>query len=368
MPLAKTLAALDVLSDGRVIAGVGPGSSERDYDAVGVPFEERWERFDEAVAILRSLLRDEPPPETRRHYALPGSPLAPARRRPGGVPVWIGSWGSAAGLRRVARLGDGWLASAYNTTPDGFRAAKQSLSEQLDARGKDPDRFPNALATMWTWISEDARDADRVLREVLAPMLRRDPDSLSDQLCVGPAAHCAELLSRYAEAGCDRVYSGHSATSRGRSSSQRRPCSPPLRRESGRPNASVRTKAVAAVRGHSRTRPRPALHRLAPALHRKQPRDRPPKGRNGSRFRTKGAAPNAVGAKCLRQHEGRARRERSKRPLIRQRRGSRLRRRASDCDGRRERPGFGWAACRDGLPGTDRRPASILRGVSWPKP
>src|SRR6478609_6814909 len=185
MSLAKTLAALDVLSDGRVVAGVGPGSSERDYDAVGVPFEERWERFDEAVAVLRSLVRGEPPPETRHHYSLPGSPLAPAPRRPGGIPVWIGSWGSAAGLRRVARLGDGWLASAYNTTPDGFRAAKQSLSEQLDARGKDPDR---------------------VLREVLAPLLRRDPDSLGDQLCVGPAAHCAELLSRYAEAGCERVY------------------------------------------------------------------------------------------------------------------------------------------------------------------
>jgi len=206
VPLAKALAALDVLSDGRVIAGVGPGSSERDYTAVGVPFEERWERFDEAVAILRSLLRDEPPPQTRRHFALPDLPLAPAPRRPGGVPVWIGSWGSAAGLRRVARLGDGWLASAYNTTPDGFSAAKRSLSEQLDACGKDPDRFPNALATMWTWISEDARDTDRVLREVLAPMLRRDPDLLSDQLCVGPAAHCAELLARYAEAGCERVY------------------------------------------------------------------------------------------------------------------------------------------------------------------
>ena len=41
---------------------------------------------------------------------------------------------------------------------------------------------------------------------VLAPMLRRDPDSLSDRLCVGPAAHCAELLLRYAQAGCDRVY------------------------------------------------------------------------------------------------------------------------------------------------------------------
>src|SRR3954452_20622704 len=202
VPLAKTFAALDVLSDGRVIAGVGPGSSERDYDAVGVPFEERWERFDEAVAILRSLLRDEPPPQTRRHYPLPGSPLAPAPRRPGGVPLWIGSWGSPAGLRRVARLGDGWLASAYNTTPDAFRTARESLAQQLAASGRDPGRFPNALATMWTWITEDAGDEDRVLRDVLGPMLKRDPDALRDQLCIGPAEKCAELLSRYAQAGC----------------------------------------------------------------------------------------------------------------------------------------------------------------------
>jgi len=192
--LAKALAALDVLSGGRVAAGIGPGSSQRDYDAVGVPFEERWKRFDEAAARLRSLLQDEPPL------------LEPVPRRPGGIPLWIGSWGSPAGLRRVARLGDGWLASAYNTTPDDFMAAKQSLSEQLVARGKDPARFPNALATMWTWITEDARDADRVLREVLAPVLRREPDALRDQLCIGPAARCAELLSRYEQAGCERVY------------------------------------------------------------------------------------------------------------------------------------------------------------------
>jgi alkanesulfonate monooxygenase SsuD/methylene tetrahydromethanopterin reductase-like flavin-dependent oxidoreductase (luciferase family) len=206
VPLAKTLAALDLLSDGRVTAGVGPGSAQRDYDAVGVPYEERWERFDEAVAILRSLLRGDPPPETRRHYPLPDSQLAPAPRRPGGIPLWIGSWGSKAGLRRVARLGDGWLASAYNTTPDGFKAAKQSLSEQLHAHGREPDRFPNALATMWTWVTEDARDRDRVLREILAPMLKREPDALRDQLCIGPAEQCAELLSRYAQAGCERVY------------------------------------------------------------------------------------------------------------------------------------------------------------------
>src|SRR5688572_6221790 len=102
VPLAKALAALDVLSGGRVIAGVGPGSSERDYEAVGVRFEERWQRFDKAVVTLRALLR--------------GDSLAPAPRR--AIPLWIGSWGSKAGLARVVRLGDGWLASAYNTTPE----------------------------------------------------------------------------------------------------------------------------------------------------------------------------------------------------------------------------------------------------------
>src|SRR5204863_393510 len=53
VPLAKTLAALDVLSGGRLIAGVGPGSSRLDYDAVGAPFDERWPRFEQAVRALR---------------------------------------------------------------------------------------------------------------------------------------------------------------------------------------------------------------------------------------------------------------------------------------------------------------------------
>src|SRR3954469_12852795 len=98
VPLAKTLAALDLLSDGRLIAGVGPGSSERDYDAVGVRFEERWGRFDEAVATLWALLDGQvPPPENRDYYSAPAEPLAP---RPSGIPLWIGSWGSKAGLRR----------------------------------------------------------------------------------------------------------------------------------------------------------------------------------------------------------------------------------------------------------------------------
>jgi alkanesulfonate monooxygenase SsuD/methylene tetrahydromethanopterin reductase-like flavin-dependent oxidoreductase (luciferase family) len=170
VPLAKALVAIDLLSEGRVLAGVGPGSSERDYEMVGIPFDERWKRFDEALPVLRAEL--------------------------GGIPLWIGSWGSRAGLARVARMGDGWLASAYNTTPERFAAARAAL----------PEGFPNALATMWTWVSRTQAEGDRVLADVLAPMLRRDRDTLRTQVCVGPAGHCAELLARYAEAGCRRVY------------------------------------------------------------------------------------------------------------------------------------------------------------------
>ena len=204
--LAKTLTAIDVLSDGRLIAGIGPGSSSRDYEALGIPFDERWARFDEVIAVLRALLRGEPPPKEAHYYRLPADvELAPPPQREEGIPLWIGSWGSKAGLRRVARAGDGWLASAYNTTPEGFAEARALLAGEAAARGRDED-IPNALATMWTWVAEDAAEGDRVLNDVLAPLLGRDPRELGEQVCVGTAEHCAELLSRYARAGCQRVY------------------------------------------------------------------------------------------------------------------------------------------------------------------
>lgn len=205
--LAKALAAIDILSEGRLLAALGPGSSERDYQAVGIAFDERWKRFDEALVVLRALLRREPLPQHATYYAVPSDlELAPGPCQPGGVPIWVGSWGSKAGLARVARSGDGWLASAYNTTPERFGAARASLMLALGARGRDTTAFPNALASMWTWVSNDRTERDRVLEELLAPMLNRDPAVLGEQLCVGPAEHCAELLTRYAQAGCQRVY------------------------------------------------------------------------------------------------------------------------------------------------------------------
>ncbi len=206
VPLAKTLAALDVLSEGRLIAALGPGSSNRDYEALGVPFDERWKRFDEAITTLRALLNGGQRPDAH-YYPVPSDvELAPAPSQVPGLPLWIASWGSKAGLRRVARAGDGWLASAYNTTPERFSEACKLLGGALVDHGRDAKGFPNALASMWTWVAEDRAEGERVLAEVLAPRLNRDRDELRDQVCVGPAEHCAQLLSRYAAAGCHRVY------------------------------------------------------------------------------------------------------------------------------------------------------------------
>jgi alkanesulfonate monooxygenase SsuD/methylene tetrahydromethanopterin reductase-like flavin-dependent oxidoreductase (luciferase family) len=205
MQLAKTLISLNVLAEGRLVAGIGPGSSSRDYLAAGVPFEDRWSRFDEAAEILRRLLRGEEP-EDGRFYS-PSAIAAELQPRPDHpIPVWIGSWGSKAGMRRVARLADGWLASGYNTTPEEFAEARARLDEELERRGREPSELSNGLATMWLWVTESRSEADSILSDRLGPAVKRDADYLRPRVCVGSAEHCLDLLGRYAEAGLQRVF------------------------------------------------------------------------------------------------------------------------------------------------------------------
>jgi probable F420-dependent oxidoreductase len=204
--LAKSLAAIDLLSGGRLVVGVGPGSSARDYAAVGVPFEERWKRLEEAVQVLRVLWRGEGPPYSGEFYSTEGVMLEPHPAQRPAPPIWIGSWGSAAGLRRVARLGDGWLASAYNTTPEAFAAAWGSLPDHLQAVGKDPNQFPNAIATMFFYVTEERATSERIVREVLNPTLKRPERELRERLLVGPAEECAQKLAAYRAAGAHRIF------------------------------------------------------------------------------------------------------------------------------------------------------------------
>ena len=202
--LAATVAALDALAPGRVVAAVGAGSSATDHALAGLPFDRRWTTFEEAVAVLRALLSGQPLPEgwaERLGDQVPASAVAT-----GPVPIWVAAWGSPAGLRRVARLGDGWLASAYHTTPAELGAARVRLDRELTGLGRDPGAVPSALATMWTWVTDDDRRAEEVLRTEVAPLVGLPVSALRGRLCVGTARTCAELLAQYQDAGCARVH------------------------------------------------------------------------------------------------------------------------------------------------------------------
>ena len=205
VPLAKAVAAIDRLSGGRVVVGVGPGSSRLDHDAVGLDFDERWRRLDEAVQALRSLWQTDGEPFVGNFYSTAGIDLRPRPTRPSGPPIWIGSWGSEAGLRRTARLADGWLASAYNTTPAAFADAWTALQGLLADEGRDAAAFPNTLATMWFHITDDPAEADRVLRDRLVRAVHRPEDVLRERLPIGPAGAFAEKLHAFGEAGVQQV-------------------------------------------------------------------------------------------------------------------------------------------------------------------
>lgn len=204
--LAKTIAALDVLSNGRMNVGLGPGSSPKDYESVGISFEERWKRLDEAIQALRALWSQNGSSFKGNFYTTENLRLEPCPVRPAGPPIWIGSWGSEVGLRRTARLGDGWLASAYNTTPEQFQAAWAGLGRHLAAFHKEAATFPNAIATMFCYITDDQTTVAHVLKDLLCKAINRPESDLRERLLIGPAGECVRKLLAYKQAGAQLVF------------------------------------------------------------------------------------------------------------------------------------------------------------------
>ena len=202
--VAQTFGSLDSMTGGRVILGVGAGAVQHDYTVTGIPWEERWARLDESIDFMRALWSEDEPQFDGRFYRANGVGPKPRPIRAGGPPIWIGSWGSPAGLRRVARLGDGWIASGFNITPERFQAACRTLAEER-ARLGQTGTVPNALASVFTYISDDPAESRRVATDILAPALGREPDELLRLALMGTPEHCADRLAAYAEAGVQRI-------------------------------------------------------------------------------------------------------------------------------------------------------------------
>jgi probable F420-dependent oxidoreductase len=133
--LAKALATLDAFSQGRVILGVGVGWAKEEFDAVGADFSVRGKRTDEAIEAMRALWREEASSYQGTFFRFKDAYCFPKAARASGVPVFIGGESPAA-LRRVARLGDGWL--PYNLPVEDAARVIGELKEMTRRNGRDP--------------------------------------------------------------------------------------------------------------------------------------------------------------------------------------------------------------------------------------
>jgi len=214
---AKQYAALDVLTGGRVIAGVGTGSMFRDYEVVGMNHDDMWPRFEEGVKAMRAYLTPDAPPFKGKFYDTTGVNLEPKPVQKPTLPIWIGSWGSNVGLRRVARLADGWLSSAGpgHQSPEQFAEDVKRLNAFLVEEGKDPNAFPSAVSTMALFVSEDADERERIGGPgyvpraegigVAQPAARASEDPHAHDM-VGSRAACLDKVRRWKAAGIQALY------------------------------------------------------------------------------------------------------------------------------------------------------------------
>jgi probable F420-dependent oxidoreductase len=136
--LAKQLATLDVLSRGRLLAGVGVGHLEEEFRALGVPREGRGARSVEYLAAMRALWTMERPEFAGAHVSFAGVDAHPRPARPGGPPLILGG-ATPAALRRAGRHGDGWY--GWGLDPDAIRAAIAAIRSAATDAGRDLDGF-----------------------------------------------------------------------------------------------------------------------------------------------------------------------------------------------------------------------------------
>jgi len=112
--LAKELATLDFLSEGRLFPAIGLGGDEsKDLQAVGINKKERASRTDEMIALMRRLWTEQNVTFTGKYFSVEDATIMPRPWQKKGPPIWIGGRSEAA-LRRTGRLGDGWLVSSVS--------------------------------------------------------------------------------------------------------------------------------------------------------------------------------------------------------------------------------------------------------------
>jgi probable F420-dependent oxidoreductase len=180
--LAKTLATLDHLSDGRVIVGAGVGWMREEIEVFGVPFERRGAWSDEALNAMKRCWADERSKHIGEFFRFDDVGCFPKPRQKPYPPLWIGGGGAAA-FRRVARFGDGFHAAW---------SAPEVMGEQIREVFKECEKL-GRLGT------------DLVFSVRAGYGIRDEPRQGGRANLLGPPAFIAEQIARYADVGVSHI-------------------------------------------------------------------------------------------------------------------------------------------------------------------
>lgn len=147
--LAKQAASIDVISGGRFTLGVGVGGRDDDYRAAGATFENRWQRLDDAVEVMRRVWNGDEPWEGA------GATVGPAPVQPGGPPLFTSASGPRA-LARAAQWADGWLGANMAVEPQSLKADVASHVEAWDRAGRS--ERPYLVNSLWYALGDNAKE------------------------------------------------------------------------------------------------------------------------------------------------------------------------------------------------------------------
>jgi probable F420-dependent oxidoreductase len=184
--LAKMATAADEVSQGRVILGIGAGWNEPEYQAFGMPFDHRVDRLEEALQILRPLLRAGRVDFTGRYYQALDCENVPLGPRPEGPPLMIGGEGPRL-LRLAAQYGDLWN-TGYIGKPETMTERFARIEAACRQVGRDPATI-GVTALIGLWFPD---------------LHAEQPESFDDPL-IGSVPEIAAAMRGYAELGVRHI-------------------------------------------------------------------------------------------------------------------------------------------------------------------
>jgi probable F420-dependent oxidoreductase len=198
--LAKLGAMLDVVSDGRLDFGVGVGGEyPREFEACGVPLNERGARTNEALEVLRLLWSSETPVTfTGRFTVITEGRIDPAPVQRPCPPIWVGGRKLAA-MRRAARYGDVWMPYMY--TPEMLRDSIGTVRELAEEYERESTSI-RAMINCFIAVNKNGDRARKLARDWVSRVYQQDfTGHRARYLIAGSPDECVEQLSEYVEAG-----------------------------------------------------------------------------------------------------------------------------------------------------------------------